>query len=75
MKRSDAPHCCDNAMTPIVYGMPGSELVEAAGRGEVQLGGCCVSDDLPMFVCDRCGRTVGRLGDVHDEHFADDSWG
>lgn len=34
-----------------------------------------LSDGLPMFVCRRCGRTVGRLGDEWDEHLADDKWG
>jgi hypothetical protein len=62
-------------MTPIVYGMPGFELMEAADRGEVELGGCCIADDEPMFRCTRCGRTEGRLGDVLDDHFADDTWG
>lgn len=62
-------------MTSIVYGMPGSELVEAWARGEVELGGCCVFEDMPMFRCPRCGRTVGRLGDVWDEHFEDDTLG
>ena len=74
-KTSEAPHCCDNEMTPIVYGMPGPKLVEASMRGEVELGGCLIEDEAPMFVCQRCGRTVGRLGDVMDEHFADDTWG
>ena len=62
-------------MTPIVYGMPGFELVDASARGEVELGGCVISDDAPMFRCSQCGRTEGRLGDVMDEHFADDTWG
>jgi hypothetical protein len=28
---------------PIVYGFPGDQTVEQADRGEIQLGGCCVS--------------------------------
>lgn len=62
-------------MTPIVYGMPGPELVRSWERGEVELGGCCISDDLPLFRCSRCGRTSGRFGDVGDGHFDDDRWG
>lgn len=62
-------------MTPIVYGMPGPELVDAYTRGEVELGGCCITPGEPMFRCQHCGRTDGRLGDVMDEHFADDTWG
>lgn len=75
MERTEAPHCCDNPMTPIVYGMPGAELMDASMAGEVELGGCLISDDAPMFRCSQCGRTEGRLGDVMDEHSADDSWG
>lgn len=74
MARTKAPHCGDSAMTPIVCGMPGLELVEASMRGEVKLGGCCISDDEPMLRRLRCGRTGGRLGDVMDEHFGDDGW-
>lgn len=60
-------------MRPIVYGMPGPELVDASARGEVSLGGCCISDDMPAFECPACGRTVGTIGDI-DEHMADDEW-
>lgn len=70
-----APHCCDNAMKWIVYGYPSATMFEAAERGEIELGGCCVDEELPMFRCATCGRTVGRLGDVWDEHVADDTWG
>ncbi len=73
MARSEAPRCCDVPMIRIVYGFPGGELVEAAKRGEVELGGCVVSGDRPLFRCRRCGRTQGRLGDVMDEHFEDDT--
>jgi len=31
--------------------MPGFELFEAAERGEVALGGCCISDDDPTHEC------------------------
>ena len=31
--------------------MPGPELFEAEERGEVILGGCCVSDDDPKYRC------------------------
>lgn len=61
-------------MIPIFYGMPGPELVEASMRGVVELGGCVISDDAPMFRCEHCGRTSGRLGDEQDEHFEDDAW-
>ena len=68
------PTCHDQPMRPIVYGMPGESLFEASSRGEIVLGGCCVSDDMPAYQCLVCGRTAGRIDDI-DEHMADDRWG
>lgn len=44
---------CGAAMSPIVYGMPvgGSEVVQQAKRGEVEIGGCIVWPEKPLFVC------------------------
>lgn len=61
-------------MVPIVYGMPGPELIEASARGEVSIGGCVVHDDMPAFICSVCEETAGRIEDI-DEHMQDDSWG
>ena len=36
---------------PIVYGFPGDQTVEHADRGEIQLGGCCVSDNDLELLC------------------------
>ena len=60
-------------MTPIVYGMPVPEVIEAAERGEIRIGGCVIRDGQPLFVCRRCRRTVGWL-DVNDPRFEDDMW-
>lgn len=48
--------CCDSwkHAVPIVFGLPGEELEERALRGEVVLGGCCVTDDDPRWFCKRC---------------------
>ena len=45
-KAKSAPVCprCGHAMVPLVYGLPGPDLFDAAQRGEVVLGGCV----LPM---------------------------
>ena len=69
----DPPTCHGQPMRSIVYGMPDLEMVEASGRDDVELGGCCVSDDMRLFRCRVCGRTSGQVGDV-DEHMADDDW-
>ena len=38
----------------IIYGFPGSELAEEAERGEVELGGCVVSDADSQGCCQKC---------------------
>lgn len=56
----DAPvlHCwvCGQLrpMIPIVYGLPGNALIEAADRGEVVLGGCMVPLVEPARACGTC---------------------
>ncbi len=46
--------CGSGRVVPIVYGMPGGALIEAAERGEVVLGGCVVGDDDPEWSCLEC---------------------
>ena len=50
------PPCprCASACIPIVYGLPGSELIEAAIRGEVRLGGCIIEGEDPQWACTVC---------------------
>jgi hypothetical protein len=43
-------------MTPIEYGFPDQTLIEAAERGEVQIGGCIIDPDNPDFECRGSGR-------------------
>lgn len=38
------PECGSSDVVEIVYGYPGPEMVEASLNGEVELGGCCLSD-------------------------------
>ena len=65
----DPPTCHGQPMRPIVYGMPGPELVEASAQGLIELGGCCISDDMPAWRCRVCGAradgsgTSARTGD------------
>ncbi len=46
---------CGEAGLPIVYGLPGPGLVEACERGEVLLGGCCLTESDPAWTCPSCG--------------------
>jgi len=48
-----APICqrCGQPGIPIVYGLPGPELFEAAEAGRVALGGCVIYDEMPIWRC------------------------
>ena len=48
------PKCGSTNVVSIVYGLPMPELFEKAERGEVMLGGCCVSADNPTQHCKDC---------------------
>ena len=62
------PPCpaCGEPGRPIVWGMPSSELMEAveAGLIDVELGGCCVSDDDPTHTCRACGHQFRQIAPV-----------
>jgi len=48
------PRCGARDSIPIVYGMPGMELMEQARAGQVVLGGCVVFEDQPDRRCRSC---------------------
>src|ERR671914_177334 len=54
-------------------GLPRRELEEAAGRGELVLGGCLVSFDAPDRACVNCGHEwqTGELPAWFRTRFAD----
>jgi hypothetical protein len=49
------PKCGSLDVVPIMYGLPGPEMMEAANRGKIALGGCCVGDRDPQQECKACG--------------------
>ena len=48
------PHCGSTEVIPILYGYPGDEMLEQLHRGEIALGGCCITDDQPNWRCKKC---------------------
>ena len=50
------PDCRSRDVVPIVYGLPSAQLLHAARRGQVALGGCVISDTAPEWSCKVCGR-------------------
>lgn len=54
--KSLCPKCSAKAGLPLVNGFPGCGTFEAAQRGEIALGGCCiVLGSLYSFQCSACG--------------------
>ncbi len=54
-KRYKCPKCGQTTGVRIIFGYPGPDLCEAAKRGEIELGGCCVTDNDPNFHYKACG--------------------
>ncbi len=60
MPKIMCPYCGKRNTVPMVYGYPGAELAEAQERGELQLGGCCIGDDMPKRFCKDCREEFDR---------------
>ncbi len=56
MSEIRCPACGSDETVEILYGMPTVEAYEAEKRGEIYIGGCCVSENDPERICKRCGR-------------------
>jgi hypothetical protein len=61
------PTCQSSEVVPIMYGLPSSEGLAAAKRGEVQLGGCVIGPASPRWYCRACGEYFG-------DHLDDAAW-
>ena len=60
VKKLVCPKCGSREAMEILYGYPSSEAFEAADRGEIFLGGCCVSGDDPLYCCKECDYSWGK---------------
>lgn len=65
---------CGEIGIPIVYGLPGFELQEAAGRGEVVIGGCVIFGNDPDHQCRSCEHTWRTGGPDALDVLRDISW-
>jgi len=59
MSKKKCPACGSKDIAKILYGMPTYEAFETAQRGEIYLGGCCISDNDPKWHCKACGKDFG----------------
>lgn len=48
------PACGSEDVKAIVYGLPSDDTMEAAGRDEMDLGGCVVAPENPDWRCRAC---------------------
>ena len=57
------PSCGTTDPIEILYGLPSSEMMEAADAGVIALGGCIVHPDNPAYRCSNseCGTEFGQL--------------
>jgi hypothetical protein len=55
-KPSKCPECGPGKIADIHYGMPGfsNELQKEMESGRIVIGGCCITDDDPMWQCADC---------------------
>lgn len=53
-KTHNCPECDSEKVARIVFGYPGEEMMEQSERGEIVLGGCCVTENDPEWRCNDC---------------------
>ncbi|GAB6174526.1 hypothetical protein JCM15765_40040 [Paradesulfitobacterium aromaticivorans] len=62
MARRICPRCGSRNTATTLRGMPAwsPELQEKIDKGEVVLGGCCITDCDPSYHCNECKNDFGR---------------
>jgi hypothetical protein len=53
-KTRSCPECDSENVAGIVYGYPSEEMFDQSERGDIVLGGCCVTEDDPEWRCKDC---------------------
>jgi hypothetical protein len=66
LQRPDCPECGAGDVVPMIVGLPGPELIEAAEAGEVMLAGCVVMPDQPNWGCRICRHEWRDANREHD---------
>jgi len=59
--RERCPKCGSDELIQISYGLPTTKAVERANKGEIILGGCVVSEDSPLWCCNKCKYRFGAI--------------
>jgi hypothetical protein len=55
-KKNKCPYCNSKDVAKILYGLPSfsKKLEKELESGKLVLGGCCISEDSPLFHCNKC---------------------
>ena len=53
-KPPNCPECGSENAARIAFGYPSEEMIEQSERGDIVLGGCCVTEDDPEWRCKDC---------------------
>lgn len=62
-KKPDYCKICHSPVLDIVYGEPNLDIIEKARRGQLIVGGCCVSEQDPSWGCPKCGSVYKNIAD------------
>ena len=75
-KSPTCPNCGKKRVRPIIYGEPALSTFEASKRGELIIGGCAITEGMPLWDCSSCGSQFGSLdhADIHREPRALEQW-
>ncbi len=63
-KGSTCPTCKKAKLVPLIFGLPGMDLVEQESRHEIVLGGCVSSEFPPELECLGCAARFKRDGEL-----------
>ena len=53
------PACGSDRVVPIRYGLPGADMQLDYDDGNIELGGCLITDDDPRWACQACDARWG----------------
>lgn len=65
-KNPKCPKCGAENTVPISYGFPVLDMIESYHKGELELGGCCVTNDSPCWYCKDCKNRWGKYSEYMD---------
>lgn len=60
--KTNCPKCGSKKdVIQIAYGYPTAQTMKEAEKGNIKLGGCCISDVDPQWYCKSCKKEFGKI--------------